>query len=322
MTAEDWIKKYEDYLVTVKNRSMHTVVNYILDVRHLHKTAMAGRVDDWAAFTEQMAIDYIKALKLRYQETSIARRIYCFRGFFKYLRRQGCLKFDPFADIEFHALHRPLPRFLTVDEMNRLLNRVREPLPALGGVPQTEVYLTIRDRAMLEVLYSAALRVSELVGLEWQDIDWAAREVRVIGKGNRERLCPLGQKALDALMEYAKHYEAYQLHQAEGFHRRPMTRPRKPEGPQPVFISTWNRRILTRSIPRTIEKWVRLAGIQKRVNPHAFRHSAATHMLENGADLRVIQQLLGHASISTTEIYTHVGTRRLKTVHGSTHPRA
>jgi integrase/recombinase XerC len=283
---------------------------------------MIGKVEDWATFTEQMAIDYIKALKLTYRETSIARRIYCFRGFFKYLRRQGCLKFDPFADIEFHALHRPLPRFLTVDEMNRLLNRVREPLPALEGIPQTEVYLTIRDRAMLEVLYSAALRVSELVGLDWQDIDWAAREVRVLGKGNRERVCPLGQKALDALIEYREHFIEYQKHQAEGFFKRPKAKPITPEGAHPVFISSWNRRILTRSIPRTINKWVALAGLQKQVNPHAFRHSAATHMLENGADLRVIQQLLGHSSIVTTEIYTHVGTRRLKTVHGNTHPRA
>jgi site-specific recombinase XerD len=107
---------------------------------------------------------------------------------------------------------------------------------------------------------------------------------------------------LDALLEYAKHYEEYQKHQAEGFKKRPKEPPRKPEGPQPVFISQWNRRILTRSIPRTIHKWVTLAGIKKRVNPHAFRRSAATHMLENGADIRVIQRLFGHASISTTEI--------------------
>jgi site-specific recombinase XerD len=133
------------------------------------------------------------------------------------------------------------------------------------------------------------------------------REITVIGKGNKTRVCPLGQKALEALLEYSRHYE----HRWE----------RKPEGPAPVFLSTWGRAINVRTIPRTIRKWCRLANV-KRVNPHAFRHSAATHMLENGADIRVIQKLLGHASIVTTEIYTSVAIRKVKSVHANTHPRA
>jgi site-specific recombinase XerD len=127
-------------------------------------------------------------------------------------------------------------------------------------------------------------------------------------KGNKERLCPLGQYALDALLEYARQYEDRWE--------------RKPAGSHAVFLSQWDRRILTRTIPRTIIKWVTKSGIKKHVNPHCFRHSAATHMLENGADLRTIQTLLGHATIMTTEIYTHVGTKKLKTVHTNTHPRA
>jgi site-specific recombinase XerD len=126
--------------------------------------------------------------------------------------------------------------------------------------------------------------------------------------GNKERLCPLGQYALDALLKYASQYEDRWE--------------RKPEGSHVVFLSQWDRRILTRTIPRTITKWVTKSGIKKHVNAHCFRHSAATHMLENGADLRTIQTLLGHATIMTTEIYTHVGTKKLKTVHSSTHPRA
>jgi site-specific recombinase XerD len=145
-------------------------------------------------------------------------------------------------------------------------------------------------------------------GLNWSDLDWNKREITVTGKGNKTRVCPLGQKALEALLEYSPHYEDKWE--------------KKPEGPAPVFLSMWNRRINQRTIPRTIRKWCRLAGV-KRVNPHAFRHSAATHMLvENGADIRVIQKLLGHASIVTTEIYTHVGIRKVKTVHANTHPRA
>jgi integrase/recombinase XerC len=149
--------------------------------------------------------------------------------------------------------------------------------------------------------------VSELCGANWHDIDWNKREIRVIGKGNKERVCPLGQKALEALLEYSRHYEEHWG--------------RKPDAPAPLFLSMWDMRINTRTIPRIIRKWCRLAGV-KRVNPHAFRHSAATHMLDNGADLRVIQKLLGHASIVTTEIYTHVAIRKIKTVHANTHPRA
>jgi len=238
---------------------------------------------------------------------SVARKIYALRQFFKFLRNKGVTRADPWGEIELHAIRRKLPTILTVNEMNQVLSRIREPLPALLGVPSEEVFLTVRDRAMLETLYSAALRVSELVGLNWQDINWNAREVRVLGKGNKERICPLGQKALEVLLEYSRHYEHHWK--------------RKPEGPAPVFLSMWNRRIDQRMMPRSIHKWCRLAGV-KRVNPHAFRHSAATHMLENGADLRVIQKLLGHASIITTEIYTHVAIRKVKTVHANTHPRA
>src|SRR5687767_10258325 len=122
MTANDWIRKYEEHLLMVKNRALNTVVSYVNDLKHLNKTSMAGPTEDWSAFTEQMAVDYVKSLKAWSRDTTIARKVYCFRGFFKFLRRQGVVTSDPFADMEFHSLHRPLPKFLTVDEMNRLLN--------------------------------------------------------------------------------------------------------------------------------------------------------------------------------------------------------
>jgi len=229
------------------------------------------------------------------------------RQFFKFLRKKNATSADPWGDIQLHAIRRKLPVTLSVNEMNTFLIRIREPIPALLGVPSEEIFLTVRDRAMLETLYSAALRVSELCGANWYDIDWNKREIRVVGKGNKERVCPLGQKALEALLEYSRHYEEHWG--------------RKPDGPAPLFLSVWDMRINTRTIPRIIRKWCQRAGV-KRVNPHAFRHSAATHMLDNGADLRVIQKLLGHASIVTTEIYTHVAIRKVKTVHATTHPRA
>jgi site-specific recombinase XerD len=306
MNATDGIKKYEEFLSLVKNRALNTVRGYIVDIELLQRFF---HIDDWRDFNEQHAIDYMRHLKSSYRETSVARKIYCYRGFFKFLRKQGATALDPWEDFEIARYDRAIPKPLTVQEMNRLLGCIRTGVVALRGVPSEETFLTFRDRALLEVLYSAALRVSEVCNLNWQDIDIAKRELRVLhGKGNKQRICPLGQYAIDALMEYVERYENQWK--------------RKPEGERPVFLSKWDRRILTRSIPRTITKWVTKAGIKKHVNPHLFRHSAATHMLENGADLRVIQQLLGHASIMTTEIYTHVATKRVKTVHANTHPRA
>jgi len=304
MTALEWIREFEGYLSLVKNRANNTVRGYIADAELLHRFA---KLDDWSTFTEEMAVEYVRQLKQACKDTSVARKIYSLRQFFKFLRKKKVVSADPFGDMELHAIRRKLPVTLTINEMNTLLARIREPIQALLGVPSEEVFLTVRDRAMLETLYSAALRVSELVGMNWQDIDWNKREVRVVGKGNKERVCPLGQKALEALLEYQHHYQNHW--------------DRKPDGPAPVFLSMWDMRINQRTIPRTIRKWCSAASV-KRVNPHAFRHSAATHMLENGADIRVIQKLLGHASIITTEIYTHVAIRQVKTVHANTHPRA
>lgn len=321
MTALEWIREFETYLTLVKNRSINTVKGYIIDAELLYRFVTTGKLGqqrvkmplvesnfDWADFGEDHAVDYMRVLKASSaKDTSTARKMYSLRQFFKFLRKKNVTAADPFGDIEMHAIRRKLPATLSVNEMNTLLTRIREPIPALLGVPSEAVFLTIRDRGMLELLYSAALRVSELVSLDWQNIDWNRREVRVIGKGNKERVCPLGQKALEALLEYSRHYE----NKWE----------RKAEGPAPVFLSQNNRRIITRAIPRTIRKWCHLANV-RRINPHGFRHSAATHMLENGADIRVIQKLLGHASIQTTEIYTHVAIRQVKTVHANTHPRA
>jgi integrase/recombinase XerC len=321
MTAIEWIHQFENYLTLIKNRAPHTVTSYGIDIRLLYRFVTTGKLGeprvktppeksafDWAEFTEDKAVDYLNALRASgAKDTSAARRVYAFRQFFKFLRKKKVTLEYPFGDIEMHALRRKLPATLTINEMNQLLTRIREPLPALLGVPIEGVFLTVRDRALLETLYSAALRVSELCGANWQDIDWNKREITVTGKGNKTRVCPLGQKALEALLDYSRHYEQHWE--------------KKPEGPAPLFLSMCDRRINQRTIPRTIHKWCRAAGV-KRVNPHAFRHSAATHMLENGADIRVIQKLLGHASIITTEIYTHVAIRKIKTVHANTHPRA
>jgi integrase/recombinase XerC len=209
-TALEWIREYETYLGIVKNRSINTVRNYIHDAESLYRFLTTGSLGkaryriplvesslNWADVTEDNAANYVRALKESgARDTSTARKIYSFRQFFKFLRKKKVVTADPFADMELHAIRRKLPATLSINEMNRVLSCIRQPLPALLGVPNEEGFLLIRDRAMLETLYSAALRVSELTGMDWQDIDWNKRELRVLGKGNRERLCPLGRKRL------------------------------------------------------------------------------------------------------------------------------
>jgi len=154
-----------------------------------------------------MAVDYVRALKARAPKTPVSRERSTRSGSFKFLRKKGVTTADPFGDMELRTIRRKLPASLSVNEMNRLLSRIREPIAALLGVPSKDVFLTVRDRAMLETLYSAALRVSELCGANWDQIDWNNREITVTGKGNKTRVCPLGQKALEALLEYSRHYE-------------------------------------------------------------------------------------------------------------------
>lgn len=303
MTPQEWIAHYENHLRLVNNASENTIRGYITDLNQL---ACATAIDDWAKLTEPMVLAYLADIRLKLSRTSLSRKVYCYRGFFHHLLKRGIVSGNHFEDVKFSRLSRKLPNVLTTGEMLRLLNSIRQ-VESLNGVPTEEAFLTVRDKAMLETLYSAALRVSELVNLDWRDVQWQSRQLCITGKGDKMRLTPLGQPALDALVIYARAYEWH-------WHR-------KPAGAEPVFLSAWNRRIVTRSIPRTIKKWATRAGLTCRVNPHSFRHSAAVAMLEGGADLRALQQLLGHSSISTTELYCRVSTKRLRAIHSNTHPR-
>lgn len=204
MTAIKWIREFESYLTLVKNRSVNTVKSYIIDAELLYRFATTGALGtprvksplmetafDWAEFTEKMAVDYVQALKKAgAKDTSVFRKICSLKQFFKFLRRKRIIRDDPFEDFELHRIRRKLPDTLTINEMNKLLTCIRQPIPAMLGIPNEDAFLTIRDRGMLETLYSAGLRVSELCGMNWQDIDWNKREIRVVGKGNKERVCP------------------------------------------------------------------------------------------------------------------------------------
>jgi len=229
-------------------------------------------------------------------KSSVARKLSAIRSFLNRAVRDGWVETSPADSVPTPRVPRPLPRTLTVDEMFNLLDRIDDDDPA-----------SRRDRAMLELLYAAGLRVSELVGLDLSDLDFGAGIVRVLGKGDKERMVPFGGKAADALRRW--------LSGSAGLRK-------KGSVPEAVFLNLRGGRLTDRSVRRILDRRLHEAAIHAQMSPHAVRHSFATHMLGSGADLRAIQELLGHASLSTTQRYTHVSTDALMKIYDKAHPRA
>jgi len=271
-----------------KNYSPHTLLNYRLDL------------DAFKAFLRDQPLEKVDYLALRKYlaalkeknlgNRTINRKLSSLRSFFRFLAREGFLKANPMLSLSNPKQERHLPVFLTEAETAHLIEA------ALG-----EDERGLRDRAILETFYSTGMRISELVGLDAQDIDFIANIVKVRGKGKKERIVPIGDKALTCIQRYLKM--------------------RKKQA-QAIFLNKNSRRITSRGVRNIVEKYIRLAGIKQNVSPHTLRHSFATHLLNRGADLRSVQELLGHANLSTTQIYTHLTTERLKSVYDKAHPRA
>ncbi|HLA83516.1 MAG TPA: tyrosine recombinase XerC [Thermoguttaceae bacterium] len=241
---------------------------------------------------------YVAALhEAGYAKTTIARRLASMRSFFRFGQREGWTKTNPAKPLRNPRRSRSLPHFLSTEEIGRLLQSPDPSTPA-----------GLRDRAILETSYAAGLRVSEVVGLSDGDLDFAAGLLRVRGKGRRERLSPVGTYATNALHRWLK---VRKLHATEA------------KGPAaPVFTNKFGRRLTVRSVGRMLEKYLRATGLDRRTTPHSLRHSFATHLLDRGADIRSVQELLGHKSLVTTQIYTHVSTAGLRKAYEQAHPRA
>jgi integrase/recombinase XerC len=299
------IEEYERALRSEENASVHTLRNYLSDLRQLRtflmeqRLALNGNGDEIAV--EQVDPVAIRAflahLLRRNRKSSVGRKLSSTKGFFRFLARREVIVRDPTVGIATPKKDQQLPVHLTVDDMFRLLE-----------APPADTPAGLRDRAMLETLYSCGLRVSELIGLNWDDVDLALDLVRVHGKGRKERLVPIGQKALTALSTYRQ--------------RIPELCARTLYDAAPVFLNRQGKRLTTRSVARVVEYYVKASGIVTKASPHALRHSFATHLLNAGADLRAIQELLGHASLSTTQRYTHVNLDQLMSVYDKAHPRA
>ena len=231
-----------------------------------------------------------------YSKSSVARKLATLRSFYKYLVLGGHLATNPLSAIRTPKQERRLPKFLDVEQIQKLLD-----------APADATLLGARDKAMLETLYSTGMRVSELVGLNINDIDFFGEVVRVSGKGKKQRLSPVGPQSLRSLQIYLAKRQADPRRHAFD--------------PVALFINKHGKRLSTRSVRRKLDKYLGQVGLSKEVSPHTLRHSFATHMLNNGADLRSVQELLGHQSLSTTQIYTHLTTNRLKDVYDAAHPR-
>jgi integrase/recombinase XerC len=294
------IGQFLQYMSVERGASPHTLKGYREDLHALadYLADDGGQSPAPGSISTNELRGFLSALhEAGYAKTSISRRLASVRSFLKFGQREGWAKANPAKALRNPRKSRKLPHFLTTDEVGKLLD-----------APKGNAAFAVRDRAILETAYSAGLRVSELVGLNDGDLDFAAGVVRIRGKGKKERLSPIGSYAVKALKRWLE--------------IRTLS-PREKTGREaPVFTNKFGTRLTTRSVARMLEKYLKETGLDQRTSPHTLRHSFATHLLDRGADIRSVQELLGHKSLVTTQIYTHVSTANLRAAYEKAHPRA
>ncbi|MBW2649066.1 MAG: site-specific tyrosine recombinase XerD [Deltaproteobacteria bacterium] len=287
---------YLNFLAVEKGVSLNTLEAYSRDLNRYVEFVEQVGIKDIREISSDNVISLLGSLKgSGMAASSINRSLAAIRGFYRYLLTEKVIDENPVANIELAKVWMHLPDTLSREEMALLLKQ-----------PGTKTPLAVRDTAMLELLYATGIRVSELISLSMSNINWQAGYLIVVGKGNKERIVPIGRMAVDCLNRYV-----------EGS-RRKLSRGRSINT---IFLNRSGTGLTRQGFWKIVKKYVKKAGLQKKVYPHTFRHSFATHLLEGGADLRSVQVMLGHADISTTQIYTHVTRKRLKEIHKKYHPR-
>ena len=293
------LEKFRAHLVDEKGASPHTVRNYFIDLVDFERYLVERMKLSLLAATHAAIRGYLGTLAVDHAASSRSRRLASIKSFYKYLVREKLLPGSPAKLVKSPKLPKSLPKVLPVDEMFAILE-----------MPSQKTVLGLRDKAILEMLYGGGLRISELCGLNLLDVERRERIIRVMGKGSKERLVPVNAQAIRSL-------EAYLARRGEL-----LAVPRPEQDAEAVFLNYRGGRLTPRSIGRHLDTYVVQCALQRKVSPHALRHSFATHLLGGGADIRSIQELLGHASLSTTQRYTHVSWEQLQSVYDAAHPRA
>lgn len=295
------LEEFDRYLDHERGFSPHTRRAYLHDLRELARFLADGR--EWDQRFREVDTPgvrgYVADLYRRNRASTVTRKISSLRAFFVFLQRREYRTDNPMLALQTPKVEKPVPGFLSQDEAQRLVE-----------APHGDDVLTRRDRAILELLYTSGTRVSELVGCDVNDLDLRQRLVRVLGKGSKERIVPLGEPAIEAITAYLRERRTLLKHKGADPHEAAL------------FLNNRGRRLTTRSVARIVEKYGVLSNSMRHVHPHALRHSFATHLLDNGADIRSIQELLGHSSLSTTQKYTHLSIEKLLGVYRDAHPRA
>ncbi len=300
-SIREQIESFAEYLTRVRSLSPHTVTAYTKDIRQFSAwlRSTAGREPHPREIDHVLLRSFLGMLRRRgYSSGTVARKLASLRAFFRYLQHRGEIEEDPAALLRSPRATQRLPVFFSREEM----------IAALIA-PEGNSLQAVRDRAILEFLYSTGVRLSELTGLDLKDVDLRDRSARVRGKGRKERITPFGEAAFATLEEYLKT-------------RVELIRKKEEPDVEALWLNRSGRRLSGRSVQGMVRRYLRQVSEREKVSPHVIRHTFATHMLDGGADLRAVQELLGHESLSTTQVYTHLTTDRLKQVYRQAHPRA
>ncbi|WP_233010979.1 tyrosine recombinase XerC [Rheinheimera faecalis] len=281
------------YLKHERGYSDKTLSSYQLQLSAV-ASQVAEQANHWVELTETQLQLHISSCRKSLKARSLALRVASLRSFYRYLVQQGKLKENPASYLQVPKFDKPLPKNLDVDQVNHLLD-----------FDTSEDALACRDKAILELFYSSGLRLDELVSANLQDIDWSEALIRVRGKGNKQRVLPIGRMAVAAIKDWLKVRSAY-----------------VGTDPEALFLSKQKNRISNRQVQQRVKLWSERQGLAQHLHPHMLRHSFATHMLESSSDLRAVQELLGHANLNTTQVYTHLDFQQLAKVYDNAHPRA
>jgi integrase/recombinase XerC len=306
MGYDSIVKLFLEHLQVIKNASDHTLRNYAIDINDFKLFLCTSVFDDksfdLSDINKWMVRQYLAYLQRgNKKNTTIMRRISSLKSLFRFAVKEKKLSKNPFDDIDSPKRQKKLPKSLSYDQIENLFSR-----------PDTTTYLGLRDRTIMELFYSSGLRLSELVDLEKDDIDLEGYLINVFGKGKKQRVIPITDNVRGWIEKYLYHKERYED-----------TKEHKKENDnKAVFLNRWGKKLTQRSVDRNFKRYLQASGIDDNITPHTIRHTIATHWLEKGMDLKTIQMLLGHTSLGTTTIYTHVSTKLKREVYDKTHPRA